>query len=198
MIERTYVIPLRSEWLKIPKYKRAKKAVNSVKSFLVKHMKVEEENIKLGIALNLELWKHGIKNPPHKIKVNVQKDDKGVLKVQLFGVPFEVKEEKKEKGLKDKVLETVGIKKDEKKEETVKEVKQKVKEGEKEIKKELKKLDEKTEELKVVKKEEPKVEKRTEEKKTEVKVEKPKETTVNDLKRKELDEKTKKELKEVE
>ena len=148
MIERTYIIPLRSEWLKIPRYKRAKKAVNSVKSFLAKHMKAELENIKVQKAVNLEIWKHGIKNPPSKIKVNVQKDDKGIVKAQLFGVPFDVKEEKKEKGLKEKVLETVGIKKDEKKDETVEEVKQKVKQGEKEIKKELKKLDEKTEELK--------------------------------------------------
>jgi|SRR3989344_4577420 len=82
-IERTYTIPIRREWLKAPKYKRAKRAVSAMRTFLVRHMK--SEDIRLGTSINLELWKHGMKCPPGKIKVNVTKDDKGVVRAELFG-----------------------------------------------------------------------------------------------------------------
>jgi large subunit ribosomal protein L31e len=94
-MERTYTIPLRKGWLKASKYRRAKKAVNTLREFLVKHMK--SDDVRLMPELNLEVWKHGMRNPPSRVKVNVSKDDKGVVKAQLFGVPMvqEVKEEKK-------------------------------------------------------------------------------------------------------
>ncbi len=111
MVERTYVIPLRRGWLKAPRYKRAKKAVNTVKEFLVRHMK--SEDVRLGTYLNLEIWKHGMKNPPSRVKVNVVKDDKGVVRAELFGAP--VVEEKKEekKGIVKKMVEKVAGKKEE-------------------------------------------------------------------------------------
>ncbi len=91
-LERTYTIPLRKEWLKTVKYKRAKKAVRAIREFLMRHMKVAEmENIKLGKYLNLELWKHSIKRPPSRVKVNVTKDDKGIVRAELFGAPQEEK-----------------------------------------------------------------------------------------------------------
>ena len=94
-IERTYNVPLRREYLKVANWKRTKKAVSALRQFLAKHMKSEE--VKLGKELNEHLWKHGIKNPPHHVKVNVSKDEKGVVKAELFGVKKkEVKEEKKE------------------------------------------------------------------------------------------------------
>jgi len=94
-LERTYIIPLRRGWLKAPRYRRAKKAINTIKEFLVRHMK--SEDVRLMPELNLEVWKHGMRNPPSRIKVNVVKDDKGVVKAQLFGSPMvqEIKEEKK-------------------------------------------------------------------------------------------------------
>ncbi len=111
-LERTYTIPLRKEWLKAQKYKRAKKAIAGLRKFLQRHMK--SENILLGTHLNLEIWKHGIRNPPSRVKVNVTKDDKGVVKAELFGI--KVEEPKKEETKKEEV------KKEEKKEEAVKPV----------------------------------------------------------------------------
>ena len=93
-MERTYTIPLRREWLKAPRYKRAKRAVNALRRFLQRHMK--SEDVRLGTNLNLEIWKHGIKNPPGKVRVNVSKDDKGVVRAELFGAPEEEKTEKQE------------------------------------------------------------------------------------------------------
>ncbi|RMF55840.1 hypothetical protein D6745_00995 [Candidatus Woesearchaeota archaeon] len=131
MAEKTFNIPLRKEFQKSPKYKRAKKAVSAVRMFLRRHMK--SENIKIGPHLNEALWKHGIKNPPHHVKVNALKTEDNVVKVELVGFPIEEKKEedkkkkekKKESGLEGAVKEPEkpAEKTPEKKEESGKEAK---------------------------------------------------------------------------
>jgi len=107
-IERVYNVPLRKEFRKAPPYKRAKKAVAALKSFLIKHM--NSEDIKIGNFLNEHMWARGIKRPPHHVKINVHKDDKGTVVAELVGKPmptFEkaIKEEKsKADALKEKIL----------------------------------------------------------------------------------------------
>src|SRR3989344_5399154 len=102
-IERTYTIPLRKEFNKTPRWKKTKKAVSAVKQFLMKHMK--SEDIKLGRALNENLWKHGIRNPPHKIKVSVTRDDKGTVRAELFGVKAEETKKETKKKVENKKAE---------------------------------------------------------------------------------------------
>src|SRR3989338_3843685 len=139
VLERVYNIPLRKEFLKAPRYARTKRAVSAVKKFVLRHMKAKE--IKIGQYLNLELWKHGIKNPPHHVKVNCIKDEEGLVKAELVGAP---KEEKKEP-------EKKVVKKEEKEkpepEKKIEEIKEEKKEEAKEIEKE---------EIKELKKEQPK------------------------------------------
>ena len=120
-LERTYIIPLRKGWLKAPKYRRAKKAVNTVKEFLVRHMK--SEDVRLGTFLNLEIWKHGIRNPPSRVKVNVSKDDKGVVRAELFGAPKVEEKKEEKKGVMKKIVEKVAGKKEEAKPEIKAELK---------------------------------------------------------------------------
>jgi len=95
-LERTYNVPLRKEYMKAPRWNRTKKAVTALRQFLAKHMK--SENVLLSKELNEEMWKHGIKNPPHHVKVKATKDDKGVVKAELFGAekPVSKKKDKKE------------------------------------------------------------------------------------------------------
>lgn len=94
-IERTYTIPLRRDYLKVPRYRRTEKASRALRSFLVKHMKSDMVNI--GKHLNEFLWMHGMKNPPHHVKVNVIKTE-GKVYAELFGKPLKIgKEEKAEK-----------------------------------------------------------------------------------------------------
>lgn len=159
--ERTYTIPLRREWLKSPKYRRAKKAVAAVKQFLIKHMK--SEDIRLGKHLNEELWKNGIKNPPGKVKINVIKDDKDVVRAELFGKKIELEKKEEKKGIAGKLKEKIVGKKEKPKK--AKEKKEEVKEEKPAEKKEAPKAEEKP----VKKKEEVKKEKPAEEKKEEVK-----------------------------
>jgi len=163
-IERVYNIPLRKEFQKAPKYKRAKKAVNAVKKFLMRHMKPASDDkgrvlLKLGEYLNKKIWERGIKNPPHHIKVNVVKDDDGKVTAEIVGAPVkEVKEEdKKGKKKEEKKEDKKEIKKEEKEvkvEEKKEEVKKEVKEEAKEVKKEVKEAEkEKVKVKKEVKKE---------------------------------------------
>ena len=116
-IERTYNVPLRKEFQKVPRWKKTKKAVTALRQFLSKHMK--SDDIKLSKKLNEHVWKHGIKNPPHHVKVTVTKDDKGVVKAELFGT--------KKKEAKVPKKETKEESKTEEKKPEEKEVKEEVK-----------------------------------------------------------------------
>jgi large subunit ribosomal protein L31e len=137
ILERVYNVPLRKTFQKAPRWKRTNRAVSCLRQFIKKHMKAS--NVKIGKYANLDLWKHGIKNPPHHIKVNCKKDEDGVVKVEIVGAPEEKAKPKKEKKPKEeiKVKDALGVEDAEKKE--IKEEKQeKAKEILKEEIKELK------------------------------------------------------------
>jgi large subunit ribosomal protein L31e len=92
-LERVYVVPLRKGYMKVPQYKRAKKAVKTLKEFLAKHMKVEDRDItkvKVDIYLNNEIWFKGIKKPLNKVKVKAVKKD-GIVYAELAEMPDVVK-----------------------------------------------------------------------------------------------------------
>ncbi|MEK6869525.1 MAG: 50S ribosomal protein L31e [Nanoarchaeota archaeon] len=151
VLERVYNVPLRREYMKVTSWRRAKKAVNALRQFIAKHMK--SDNIILGKYVNKELWKHGIKNPPHHVKISAKKDDKGKVMVELAELPAKAKREleKQEKSKKDKTKKEEAKAKEAKKEEAGKKVveaefeeakkekEEKAKEIEKEEIKELKK-----------------------------------------------------------
>ena len=129
--ERIYTIPLRREFRKAPIYRRTKRALREVKEFLAKHMKAEE--VKIGKYLNLELWKHGRKNPPSRIKikavretVKIKEKDVVVVRAELINAPIEIIEKKDKKQVKKeevpKIKETELEDKIEKLEEEKKEV----------------------------------------------------------------------------
>ena len=140
VLERAYIIPLRRETLKVPPFKKANKAVKAVREFISKHMK--SDNIVIGKYLNLSIWQHGAKNPPHKVKVAVAKDDKGKVFVEIIGAPKEKpKEEKKpakkeEKAKEEKPEEKLEAEAKEIKEEKAEEAKKIEQEEIKELKKE--------------------------------------------------------------
>ena len=135
-IEREYIIPLRRAWINVPKYKRARKAVLTIKNFVAKHMKVKDrdiEKVKLDIYLNNDIWFKGRSKPPSKIKVKVIKEGDIVL-VRFAETPQYVK------FLKLKHLK-IHKKPEEKKKET--KVEEKKEEHKPETKTEEQKVDEK-------------------------------------------------------
>ena len=113
VLERVYIIPLRRETLKVPPFRKANKAMKAIKEFVSKHMKTNE--IMVGKYLNLKVWGHGAKNPPHHVKINATKDDKGKVFVELVDAPKEkpkvedkkkiTKAEKPEEKLEKEIVE---------------------------------------------------------------------------------------------
>jgi large subunit ribosomal protein L31e len=108
-MERTYTIPLRRGTMLAPRTRRAKKAVNVLKEYLVKHLKTDQ--IKLSEKLNETIWQNGIRNPVMKVTVTAVKDEKGVAFVRLstedksvFGTTEQKVEPKKAKA-QQKVVE---------------------------------------------------------------------------------------------
>jgi large subunit ribosomal protein L31e len=91
--EREYIIPLRKGWKKVPRYKRANKAIKTIKEFLARHMKLYERDlnkIKIDQYLNEAVWFRGIKKPSSKIKVKVVK--KGdIIQAELPELPEKIK-----------------------------------------------------------------------------------------------------------
>jgi len=158
ILEREYIIPLRKEWLKVPEYKRANKAVKAIKEFLVRHMKIYDRDlrkVKLDVLLNNEIRFRGIRKPPARIRVKATKFDNNIVRVGLVEIPVSVKfkkarEEKlkKEEEIKEKKTEEEKpgeIKPVEIKEEEVEEEKKVDELTGEEIKKELKEVKEKEE-----------------------------------------------------
>ncbi len=116
MIERVYTIPLRKEYLKVPRWRRAEKSMKFIREFIARHMKTELDNVIVGNDVNEHVWQFGGKDVPTRIKVVVRKtDDKA--EVHLFGYKWPEKEEKKEKKKEVKKPKKVEEKKESKKEE---------------------------------------------------------------------------------
>ena len=148
VLERNYNIPLRSETLKVPPHKKAKKAIRAVREFISKHMKTKE--VKFGKYLNLKIWEHGIKNPPHHVQVTAVKDDKGKVFVELTGAP---KEEPKVEAKKPAKKEEKTVKEAEFKEKSEQKLEKEVEQAKEEKAEEAKKIEK--EEIKELQKEIP-------------------------------------------
>jgi large subunit ribosomal protein L31e len=91
--ERIYTIPLGKASVRPPK-RRAPRAIQMIKAFVTKHMKLEmrveeeeekEELPKLMISkeVNEKVWGRGIEKPPKKIRVRAAKDKDGNVTVYL-------------------------------------------------------------------------------------------------------------------
>ena len=178
ILEREYIVPLRRETRKAPNWKRTQKASKALRNFLVKHMKpldMDGKNVKIGKGLNDLLWKNGIRNPPHTVKLIAKKDDKGIVTADLIGVikigakfynKPAVKDKKKEEAKVEKKAEAKEAEKpakEEKKEEPKEETKETPKE-------EAPEKEEPKEEKAEEKKEEPKEVEHTKEEKAHTKI----------------------------
>jgi ribosomal protein L31E len=108
-LEREYVVPLKEKILVAARYKRAKKAILVLKTFLAKHMHVENRDlrlVKIDTYLNHELWFRGIKNPLNKVKVKAKKIN-GVVYAELAELSDFVKFKKqREENRANKVTKT--------------------------------------------------------------------------------------------
>jgi len=100
-IERIYVIPLKKTNYK--NSSAADSAIKIVRSFLTRHMKVEEDKVWIDDSLNNAIWAHGKYWVPSKIRVKAVKFDDGVVEAYIPELEFKksrrelLKEEKEKK-----------------------------------------------------------------------------------------------------
>jgi large subunit ribosomal protein L31e len=92
--ERVYTVPLGKAWIQPPN-KRTSRAVRMLRSFITKHMKLEEvsgegeaeeeepKRLIISNEVNEKMWKRGIEKPPRKIRVRAAKDKEGNVTVYL-------------------------------------------------------------------------------------------------------------------
>ncbi len=98
-------IPLRTEWIKVPRTKRSKRALGTIREFVSRHMK--SYDVKISQKVNEKVWIRGIHKPPAKIRVKVSTDKDGVVRVMLPEEIFREAKKGKEKGRFKQVKETL-------------------------------------------------------------------------------------------
>jgi len=108
LLEREYIVPLRRDWLKVQEYKRATKAIKTIRKFIARHMKLYDFNlrkIRIDPILNNEIRFRGIRKPPAKIKVKAIKYE-DYIEVKLVDLPkhieFELARKAKKKAESEK------------------------------------------------------------------------------------------------
>jgi large subunit ribosomal protein L31e len=78
------MVPLRRAF-EAPKYRRAKVAIRIIREFTIRHMKATEVKIEKGV--NELLWSRGITNPPRRIRLEMERDEDGVVFVRRAPEP---------------------------------------------------------------------------------------------------------------
>jgi large subunit ribosomal protein L31e len=79
-LTRVHMVPLRRAF-EAPKYRRTKVAIRIIREFTTRHMKATE--VKIDKEVNILLWSRGITNPPRRIKLEMERDEDGVVSVRL-------------------------------------------------------------------------------------------------------------------
>ncbi|HDJ89366.1 MAG TPA: 50S ribosomal protein L31e [Thermoprotei archaeon] len=67
--KRVYIINLRDAY-KVPRKKRAKKAINIIRNFVSRH--THSKIVKISQRLNEYIWSRNIEKPPRKVHVQVE------------------------------------------------------------------------------------------------------------------------------
>jgi len=82
--ERVYTIPLK-DTMRVPRYRRSNRAIKEVRSYLAKHMKTSEEDVKIDQSLNEIIWARGDSKPPLRVRVRAVKFEDGGVEAEFAG-----------------------------------------------------------------------------------------------------------------
>lgn len=81
--EHIFTIPL-SKCKSLPRTKRARAAMDTIRSHIGSHMKVPEKDVWVDASVNNSIWAKGMKKPPLKIRVRAMKFEDGLVEVSLL------------------------------------------------------------------------------------------------------------------
>ncbi len=83
-LEREYVIPLRASQHAPSRRRRAGHALETVRRFVVQHMKGKPEDVWIDPRLNEKIWTRGIQHIPSKVRVKAIRFEDGLIEVDLL------------------------------------------------------------------------------------------------------------------
>ena len=79
-LTRTYTVPLGVAF-EAPRYRRSKVAIRIIREFAIRHMKATD--VSIAEEVNKQVWSRGIKNPPRRITLDMERDEDGIVSVRL-------------------------------------------------------------------------------------------------------------------
>jgi len=80
--EQIYTIPLRCA-SKVPRWKRSKRAMQEVRTYLTRHLKTDADNVKIDRTINEAIWSRGGEKPPRRIRVHAVRFEDGMVEAEL-------------------------------------------------------------------------------------------------------------------
>lgn len=80
--ERIYTVPLGRAWI-APRKKHTPRAIRLLRGFIKRHMKTDEDSIRITNKVNEKIWSRGIEKPPRKIRIRATRDSEGIVTVRL-------------------------------------------------------------------------------------------------------------------
>ena len=81
--ERIFTVPL-SKCKNVPRIKRARVAIETIKTYIGSHMKVSEKDVWVDASVNNRIWARGVKKPPSRIRVKAIKFEDGLVEVSTL------------------------------------------------------------------------------------------------------------------
>jgi len=86
-LTRVYTVPLGVAF-DTPAYRRAKVAIRIIREFTKRHMKAAEVSIEEDV--NELVWARGIRHPPRRVRLEMERDEDGLVSVRLAPEPEQV------------------------------------------------------------------------------------------------------------
>jgi large subunit ribosomal protein L31e len=82
--EHIFTVPL-SKCKNLPRTKRARVAITTIRTYIANHMKVPEKDVWIDSdSVNESVWARGIKKPPSKLRVKAIKFEDGLVEVSTL------------------------------------------------------------------------------------------------------------------
>jgi large subunit ribosomal protein L31e len=82
-LERIYTVNLTKAYEYI-RTRRARRTVKLLRAFIARHMKADEEQVRISNMTNSEIFSHGMEKPPRRMRIQAIKDA-GLVNVYLVG-----------------------------------------------------------------------------------------------------------------
>ena len=83
-LEREYVIPLRASQHQPSRRRRAGHALETVRRFVMRHMKGRYEDVWIDPRLNEYVWERGVQHLPRQVRVKAIRFEDGLIEVDLL------------------------------------------------------------------------------------------------------------------